>query len=239
MAVAVAAAAVGGGRAARADSQLGGRGGRGQSPYQGSATYTVNGSGLDSTPLQPRNGVIQSAPQLPFAGNNFGATFGGPVKIPGLYADTKRRTSFQVNYTGSHSTSLQDQFLTVPTDAMRSGDFSGSTIQLVDPKTGLPFANNQIPKSAMDPSALALLNYIPTANVPGVAVSNFRNSATTLSTSNSVSVRFNENLTPNLPTPGQRGARRPVAAAVVVAAEAAAEAAVVREDAAGVASPST
>jgi hypothetical protein len=98
---------------------------------------------------------------------------------------------------------LQDQFLTVPTDAMRNGDFSGSTIQLVDPKTGLPFANNQIPKGAMDPSALALLQYIPTANVPGVAVSNFRNSATTLSTSNSLSVRFNENLTPNLPTPGQ------------------------------------
>ena len=184
----------------------------------------MNGSGLDSTPLQPRNGIIQAAPPLPFAGNNFGATFGGPVRIPGVYEDTKRRTSFQLNYSGSHSTNLQDQFLTVPTEAMRNGDFSGSTIQLVNPHTGLPYANNQIPMSDMDPSSLALLQYIPTANVPGVAVSNFRNSATTLSTSNSVSVRFNENLTPNLPTPGQgRAARAPraVGAAAVGAAEAA------------------
>ena len=33
--------------------------------------------------------------------NNFGATFGGPVKIPGLYANNNGRTNFQVNYTGT------------------------------------------------------------------------------------------------------------------------------------------
>jgi len=35
-----------------------GRGGRGQSLYQGSANYSFGGSGLDSTNFQPRNGIV-------------------------------------------------------------------------------------------------------------------------------------------------------------------------------------
>ena len=76
------------------------------------------------------------ATQPQFAQNTFGATFGGPLKIPGLYKDTNRRTNFQVNYTGNQSNNVFDQYATVPTDAMRTGDFSGSAIQLVDPTTG-------------------------------------------------------------------------------------------------------
>ena len=61
---------------------LGGRGARGQSPYQGSATYTFGGSALD-TPRRTNcvrtcRRRSRSSPQ-----NNFGATFGGPLKIPG------------------------------------------------------------------------------------------------------------------------------------------------------------
>jgi hypothetical protein len=182
---------------------LGGRGGRGQSLFQGSANYGFGGSALDATNYQPRNGVVTPVSRQPYARNNYGGTFGGPVMIPGLYANANRRTSFQLNYSGNHSTNLQDQYTTVPTAAMRQGDFSTSTVQLVDPKTGQPFQNNQIPREAMSPAALALLAYIPAPNVDGAATQNFHTAATTLSTSNSVSVRINHNLTPNLP---QRGA---------------------------------
>ncbi len=180
-----------------------GRGGRGQSPYQGGGNYSYGGSALDSTNYQPRNGIVTPVSQLPFARNNYGGTFGGPVIIPGLYKNTNRRTSFQLNYSGNHATNLQDQYATVPTVAMRNGDFSGSPLQLVNPNTGLPFANNQIPVDQMSPAARALLAYIPTPNVDGAATQNFHTAATTLSTSNSVSVRINQNLTPTLP---QRGA---------------------------------
>jgi hypothetical protein len=182
---------------------LGGRGGRGQSLYQGSANYSFGGSGLDSTNFQPRNGIVTPVSAQPYARNNYGGTIGGPLIIPGVYNDTNRRTSFQLNYSGNHSTSLQDQYLTVPSIAMRNGDFSKSTIQLVNPATGEPFADNQIPSSQYSPTALALLDYIPEPNVPGAITQNFHTAATTLSSSNSVSLRINQNLTPTLP---QRGA---------------------------------
>ncbi|HLK43777.1 MAG TPA: hypothetical protein VKV34_10585, partial [Thermoleophilia bacterium] len=187
---------------------LGGRGGRGQSPYQGSITTTYGGSALDATNLQPNGqGGINPVSSLPFNRNNFGGTLGGPVIIPGIYKDTNRRTSFQVNYTGTHSTTLQDQYATVPTDAERAGDFSASPIQLINPKTGQPFPNNQIPVGQMDQASLALLNFIPQANVPGATQQNFHTAATTLSTSNAVSLRLNQNLTPTIPQRGQGAGR--------------------------------
>ena len=185
---------------------IGGRGGRGQSLYQGSVNYTYGGSALNTTAIQPRNGIATDVPQLPYAQNSYGGTIGGPLIIPGIYKDTKRRTNFQLNYSGNHSTNVQDQYATVPTEAQRSGNFSGNGIQLINPRAGLPFANNQIPVSQMSPAALALLNYIPTANVPGATIQNLHTTGTSLSKSNSISVRLNQNLTPNLPEPGRAGA---------------------------------
>ncbi len=61
----------------------------------------------------------------------------------------------------------------------------------------------RFPSSQYSPTALALLGYIPEPNVPGAITQNFHTAATTLSCSNSVSLRINQNLTPTLP---QRGA---------------------------------
>ena len=182
---------------------LGGRGGRGQSLYQGSANYSFGGSALDATNFQPRNGIVTPISALPYARNNYGGTIGGPLIIPGVYKNINRRTSFQLNYSGNHSTSLQDQYATVPTLAMRKGDFSFSPIQLVNPATGEPLPGNQILPAQMSPSALALLAYIPEPNVPGALTQNLHTTATTLSRSDSFSLRVNQNLTPTLP---QRGA---------------------------------
>ena len=155
---------------------LGGRGARAQNPYQGSATYTFGGSALDSPPYQLRPDVPVTQPS--FTQNSVGGTIGGPLKIPGLYKDTNRRTNFQINYTGNHSSNLFDQYATVPTDAMRAGDFSASPVVLIDPATGQPFSGNQIPSNRIDPSAASLLAFIPSPNLPG-NVQNYHTSTTT------------------------------------------------------------
>src|SRR5262249_2670464 len=103
-----------GGPGGRGGFLLGGRGARGQQPYQGSVTYTFGGSALDAAPYQLRSDVPVTQPQ--FAQNTFGGTFGGSLKIPHVYADTNRRTTFQLNYTGNESNNLFDQYATVPTD---------------------------------------------------------------------------------------------------------------------------
>ena len=189
----------GGGPGGPGGFAIGGRGGRGQAAFQGSVNYSFGGSVLDSTNYQPRNGVITPLNTLPYARNNFGGTFGGPVIIPGLYANTNRRTTFQVNYAGNHATNQQDQYATVPTVAMRNGDFSSSPVQLVDPSTGEPFAGNQIAPGQMSPAALALLAYVPEPNVPGARTQNYHTAATTLSKSNSFNLRITQNLSPAVP----------------------------------------
>ncbi|OFW23587.1 MAG: hypothetical protein A3G21_06575 [Acidobacteria bacterium RIFCSPLOWO2_12_FULL_66_21] len=183
---------------------LGGRG-RGQNAYQLQSNYTFGGSALDSAPYQLRPG--SSAQQRPYTRQNFGVTVGGPVKIPGIY-DGTRTTQFNASYTGSRGGDLFDQYATVPTSAMRGGDFSGAGVQLVDPATRLPFGDNQIPLSRMSPSALALLRFIPLPNLDGTS-RNFHYVTTNQSVSNSLSVRVTHSFTPNAAGgrggPGGRG----------------------------------
>jgi hypothetical protein len=185
---------------------LGGRGARAQNPYQGSATYTFGGSALDSPPYQLRPDVPVTQPT--FVQNTVGGTIGGPLKIPGLYKDTNRRTNFQINYTGNHSSNLFDQYATVPTDAMRAGDFSGSSLTLIDPTTGQPFPGNQIPASRIDPTSAALMSVIPPPNLPG-NIQNFHTSTTAATSSDAVSLRVIQNLSPESQIgaggPGGRG----------------------------------
>jgi hypothetical protein len=191
-----------GGPGGRGGFVLGGRGARGQNPYQGSVNYTFGGSALDSPPYQLRSDVPVSQPQ--FAQNNFGATFGGPLKIPGLYANTNRRTNFQLNYSGTEANNVFDQYATVPTDAMRSGDFSAESVQLIDPSTGQPFAGNRIPASRIDPSAASLLQFIPSPNLAG-NTRNFHVSTTAHSSSEAISLRLTQNLSPQMPPQGGQG----------------------------------
>ena len=82
------------------------------------------------------------------------------MKIRHVY-DGTRRTNFMVTYSGNHGANLFDQYATVPTEAMRDGDFSAAGVTIVNPATGQPFAGNRIPAGLMSPTALALLPYIP------------------------------------------------------------------------------
>jgi hypothetical protein len=177
---------------------IGGRG-RSQNAYNVQSNYSFGGSALDSAPYQLRPG--SSEQQRPYSRQTFGVTVGGPVRIKGLYKGD-RRTSFSAAYSGNRGGDLFDQYATVPTTAMRAGNFGGTAAHLVDPATGLPFAGNVIPAVRLSPAAQALLRFIPLPNLDGDS-RNFHYVATNTSSSDGINLRVTHNFTPNA---GGRGA---------------------------------
>src|SRR5438094_2399935 len=109
--------------------------------------------------------------------NDFGGTFGGPVKKDKLF--------FFGSYDGTFerdSRAAGGGLQTLPTDAIRHGDFTGTGTIIYDPATGnadgtgrSPFPNQAaIP---IDPVAAQILALVPLPNLPG-ETSNFFKSAT-------------------------------------------------------------
>jgi hypothetical protein len=88
--------------------------------------------------------------------NQFGGTIGGPIR--------RNRTFFFAAYEGTRINQGNSSNTVVPTEAQRSGDFSGLSTPINDPRTGLPLPGNQIPGSLLDPATTYFLQFIPTAN---------------------------------------------------------------------------
>lgn len=111
--------------------------------------------------------------------NDLGGTFGGPIK--------KDRLFFFGSYDGTFerdSRAAGGGLQTVPTAALRAGDFSGTGTTIYDPHTGnadgtgrTPFSNQgAIP---IDPVAAKIMALIPMPNVPGAGnTNNYFSSAT-------------------------------------------------------------
>jgi Carboxypeptidase regulatory-like domain len=102
-------------------------------------------------------------PVPPLRQDQFGATLGGPL--------VRDRSFFFFSYEGQRANRSLTRTFTVPTTAVRGGDFSGASI--CDPLTittpggtCTPFANGRIPEGRFDPLAVALLQHVPlpTAN---------------------------------------------------------------------------
>lgn len=99
--------------------------------------------------------------------NQFGGTIGGPI--------VSNRTFFFGSYEGTREHRGVTYLRTVPTEALRNGNF-GST-PIYDPLTTkrLPngtytrtqFLNNAIPKERFDPVAVKLMALLPLPNLPG------------------------------------------------------------------------
>jgi len=109
--------------------------------------------------------------------NDLGGTFGGPIKKDKLFFFGSWDGTFERD---NRSTGL----VTVPTAALRSGDFTGTGTTIYDPTTGnadgtgrTPFPNQSaIP---IDPIAAKIIALLPPPNVPGAgSVSNYFKSAT-------------------------------------------------------------
>ena len=112
--------------------------------------------------------------------NRWGATFGGPVMLPGPSGvwSGKDRLFFFVAYEGLRQTTPATNTFTVPTEAMRNGDFSAllPSTRIYDPATAfvrpdgrverLPFAGNIIPPDRIDAIGRNYLSYWPLPNLP-------------------------------------------------------------------------
>jgi len=86
--------------------------------------------------------------------NQFGGTVGGPIK--------RDKVFFFTDFEAMRQTQGITFADTVPTDAMRSGDFSANSKKIKNPFTGANFANNMIPGNLISQQAKFFLAYMPT-----------------------------------------------------------------------------
>ena len=96
-------------------------------------------------------------------GNDFGASAGGPVVIPHLY-NGHNKSFFYGTYEGFQFPRGETIQETVPTQAMRNGDFSGEGYTVNQPGTNIPYANDTIPQAAISPIAQKFLTLYPLPN---------------------------------------------------------------------------
>jgi hypothetical protein len=142
----------------------------GTNQFHGSFFETArnNAIGVAKARQNPAN---YAAPHL--VRNEFGASIGGPVSIPKVY-DGKNKTFFFFAYERFSLRQNSSELVTVPTLAMRNGDYSGLTnsagiLQVIyDPNTTVPgtyartpFPGNQIPISRESPLAKTLYAATP------------------------------------------------------------------------------
>jgi hypothetical protein len=142
------------------------------------------------------NDFFANANNIPlpdFSYNRYGGTAGGPVMFPGY--DGRKRTFFMYGFEGIHEARPRNNGTpTVPTEAMRNGDFSallalGPQYQIYNPFTRRsvgngrfqqdPFPGNIIPPGLVNPVAKAILQYIALPKTAGRSdgTENFQNPA--------------------------------------------------------------
>jgi hypothetical protein len=126
---------------------------RGANTYRGTGFYDFNNNGLNAlTYNQKLSGVQRGDPLSDTHEYRWGGSTGGPLVQGKLF--------FYANYEGSNTKSIfGGGRATVPTAAMRNGDFRGTAIVPRDPSTGQPFPNQVIPGNLIDPSAQKIMNF--------------------------------------------------------------------------------
>lgn len=115
-----------------------------------------------------------TAPIPPFRMNEFGANLGGPVYIPKLF-NGKNRMFFFADFEAKRVSQAQTYISTVPTAAMRRGDFSELLPRTVIrvPGSTTPLPNNLVPATQIDPAASKIVNAYPLPNLGSGTVNNF------------------------------------------------------------------
>jgi len=173
----------------------------GSNQFHGMAYDYFKNTALNAAPFG-FNGVSFKTP-IHF--NDFGANIGGPVIKNRIF------WFFGIDHTINHTTPATS-FATVPTDAMRAGDFGGlnpiydPTTQTVDPVTNVvtrkQFPNNQIPTTMFDVVVKNIQSYFPAPNragqlVNGIATNNFSYLAPGNSPKRKYFGRFDADITSN------------------------------------------
>jgi len=166
-------------------------------------TNRNNGYGI----ARARNNLTNTVP--PLNRNEYGGSIGGPIWLPKVY-NGKNRTFFFFAYEGYKLRRSSYNLYRVPTDAMRSGDFSGlvdatGTFSPIynpyttDPNTfqrqqfqykGIP---NMIDPALESPLAKTLFGLIPGPNIPNanpLVTANYAGLASTMTDQFTWSMRF-------------------------------------------------
>jgi len=138
----------------------------------------------------------------PYKKNDYGYTFGGPVYIPGVYNKDKQKTFFFWSQEWRRDRVPATFNVNVPYSAERTGNFSDVCPNVaasnsmadcpINPATGLPFPNNQVPVSA---TAQALLPLIPVGTTDAPAASLFNTNITLPTNWREELVRIDHNIT--------------------------------------------
>ena len=132
--------------------------------FRGSAFEYFYDEALKSRPY-----FLPATEQKPEASQHqFGGTLGGPI--------LRNKAFFFGSYQGTFDRQVANRFGTVPTAAMRNGDFSASPTPIYDPATGAAngsgrtaFSGNIIPRERFDPIVQKLIAGLPLPNLPGLA----------------------------------------------------------------------
>jgi hypothetical protein len=101
-----------------------------------------------------------------FTQNRLGGTIGGPI--------LRNKLFFFSSFGGIYQRESGSSILSLPPASARAGDFSNVSAVIYDPATGnpdgsgrVPFPNNRIPDSRIDPIARRILALVPLPNLAG------------------------------------------------------------------------
>jgi len=136
----------------------------GTNAIHGAAYEFLRNDKFDAHPFFDNPGTAKK----PLRFNQFGWELDGPVYVPKLY-DGRNKTFFAASYEGLRQKKSQTQLGTTITQAMRNGNFSAISAQIVNPFTGVPYAGNQVPSTDFSSVAVTLLQYYPLPNVTGTS----------------------------------------------------------------------
>jgi len=127
-----------------------------------SGTDTFHGSLYEffrNEKLDAKNFFAGAGPIPAYKQNQFGGSFGGPIK--------KGNTFFFGDYEGLRLRQGITFTSSVPTQAMRQGNFAGLPT-IYDPLSRTAYPRNVIPTSSMDPASVKIVNLYPLPQVPGL-----------------------------------------------------------------------
>ena len=140
--------------------------------------------------------------------NQFGGNVGGPIRIPGLYNGRDKSFFFVNEEEGRNLSAADPTILQVPTLAQQNGNLTGltgrvlapgnstaTTNTIIDPTTGQPFANNQIPTARISAAALKLLSFTPPNGTYASGGNYLTIPAKALATQRDIVVRLDHTLT--------------------------------------------
>lgn len=112
--------------------------------------------------------------------NQFGFTVGGPIYIPKVVHGKDKLFWFMSYESTRQSQFAADPNLTLPTAAMRTGDFSQQGVIIYNPLTGnadgtgrQPFAGNIVPTSMINSASAKLTSLLPALTRPNSYVNNY------------------------------------------------------------------